>query len=43
MFCTEEQLSVCYFTQFCILTKISIEILLTFVYNVSIVVLGTQL
>ena len=43
LFCTEEQLSVCHFTQFCNLTKIGIEILYPFVYNVLIVVLGTQL
>ena len=35
-------MSFCQFRQFCILTKISIEILLPFVYNVLIVVLGTQ-
>lgn len=42
VFCTEEQVSVCQFHQFCILTKISIEILRSFVYNVCIVVLGTK-
>ena len=43
LFCTDRQVSVCYFIQFCILTKIGIEILGDFVYNVFIVVLGTQL
>jgi len=43
LFCTEEQLSVCHFIQLCILTKISIEIHIPFVYNVFIVVLGTHL
>ena len=42
VFCTEEQVSVRQFHQFCILTKISIEILTPFVYNVFIVVLGTK-
>ena len=36
-------MSFCRFHQFCILTKISIEICRLFVYNVFIVVLGTQL
>jgi len=40
-FCTERQLSVCHFTQFCILTKIDIETNTPFVYNVFIVVLST--
>jgi len=43
MFCTEEQVSVRQFHQFCNLTKISIEIRTTFVYNVFIVVLGTKM
>lgn len=38
VFCTEEQLSICYFRQFYILTKISIEISLFFVYNELVVV-----
>ena len=43
LFCTDRQLSACYFIQFCILTKIGIEIPVAFVYNVFIVVLATQL
>ena len=43
LFCTDRQVSACYFIQFCILTKIGIEIWVAFVYNVFIVVLGTQL
>ena len=41
LFCTEKQVSVCQFRQFCILTKISIEISWRFVYNVCIAVLCT--
>jgi hypothetical protein len=41
VFCTEKQLSADRFQEFYILTKISIEILPVFVYNVFIVVLGT--
>ena len=43
LFCTEEQLSVCHFIQFCILTKKYIEIHACFVYNVIIVVPKHQL
>ena len=39
-FHTETQTSTGYFHQFCILTKISIEILSSFVYNVLIAVLS---
>ena len=42
VFCTEEQLSLCQFHQFYILTKISIEIRAFFVYNVFIAVLCTK-
>lgn len=37
MFCTEKQMSIGESIQFCNLTKIVIEILLSFVYNVFIV------
>jgi elongation factor G len=38
LFCTEEQLSICQFHQFCILTKITVEICTCFVYNYLIAV-----
>lgn len=43
MFCTEEQTYFRQFHEFCILTKISIEILPPFVYNVFIAVNDTRL
>ena len=42
VFCTEKHLSMCQFHQFYNMTKISIEILSSFVYNVCIVVHSTQ-
>ena len=41
MFCTEKQMSMGQCVQFCILTKISVEIRTPFVYNVRIAVPGT--
>lgn len=38
MFCTVEQSSICHFRQFCIVTKIIVEIQPGFVYNILIVV-----
>ena len=38
VFCTEEQLSICQFHQFCTLTKIYVEIFSCFVYNYLIAV-----
>lgn len=38
VFCTQKQMSFCYFHQFCNMTKISVEIFLFFVYNVFIAV-----
>ena len=36
MFCTEKQVSMCHFHQFCILTKENIETNGSFMYNVNI-------
>ena len=41
MFCTEKQTSICGFIQFYILTKISVEIRISFVYNVIVAVQST--